>query len=114
MVGDERAVHKGVVKMADKKPGRGGHGAPKKKGIKEPKIVEPSVAGRRSNKRERSPVRNRLHEGKVVSPVKYSGASAGYGNYMAGIANGVLVVDERGKPIPFHDSPLEPKAAVDF
>ena len=100
--------------MADKKPGRGGQGAKKKKGTKEPKIREPSVAVRRSNKRERSPVRSRLHEGKVVSPVKYSGSAVGNGNYTAGMVSGMLVLDERGKPIPFHDFPLEPMAAADF
>lgn len=100
--------------MADKKPGRGGHGAPKKKGRKEPKAPEPSVAGRKSNKRDRSPVRHRLYDGKMVLPVKYCGSAAGYGNYVAGIVNGVLVVDERGKPIPFHDFPLEPQAVPDF
>ena len=116
MVGDERAVHKGVVEMADKKPGRGGHGAPKKKkkGKKEPKPVETSVLSRKSNKRDKTPTRRRLYEGKTVSPVSYWGSAVGNGNYTAGMVNGVTVLDERGKPIPFRNFPLEPKAPMDF
>ena len=95
--------------MADKKPGRGGHGGPKKKGRKEPKLPEPSAAGRKSNKREKSENLHRLYEGKVVTPVKYRGAEAGKGNYVAAMLDGVIVEDESGKPIPYHDLPLEPK-----
>ena len=85
MVGDERAVRKGG------------------------EVREPSVVDRKSNKRVRSPVRHRLYDGKVVSPVKYCGSAVGLSNYVAGIVNGVIVVDERGKPIPFHDFPWSPK-----
>ena len=101
--------------MADKKPGRGGHGAPKKKkGKKEPKVVETLTISRKSSKRDRLPTRNRLHDGKTVMPVSYCGAGAGFGNYMAGMVNGETVLDERGKPIPFRNFPLEPKGPVDF
>ncbi|MEE2658816.1 MAG: hypothetical protein VX733_09955 [Candidatus Latescibacterota bacterium] len=100
--------------MADKKPGRGGHGAPKKKGKKEPKYVEPSASGRKSNKRERQTDRRRLYEGKPVTPVKYYGSEVGHGNYTAGKVDGVTIQDEQGKPIRFRDFPLEPKAPVDF
>ena len=94
--------------MADKKPGR----EMKKKGKKEPKVRAPLVVERRSNKRDRIPTRARLHEGKAVTPVKYSGSAVGNGNYTAGLVNGVMVLDERGKPIPFRDFPLGPKAPV--
>ena len=100
--------------MADKKPGRGGHGAPKKKGKKTPKAVETSAVARKSNKREKTAVRNRLYEGKTVTPVSYTGASAGYGNYMAGMVDGMTVRDRSGRPIPFQSFPLEPKALKDF
>ena len=91
--------------MADKKPGRG----MKKKGKKEPKVRAPLVVERRSSKRDRLPTRVRLHEGKTVTPVKYSGSAVGHGNYTAGLVNGVMVLDGRGKPIPFRDFPQEPK-----
>ena len=100
--------------MADKKPGRGGHGAPKKKGKKTPKVVEGSPIARKSNKREKTPVRNRLYEGKAVVPVSYTGASAGYGNYMAGMVDGLTIRDKTGRPIPFQSFPLEPKTVKDF
>ena len=100
--------------MADKKPGRGGHGAPKKKGKKDPKPVEPSVVDRKSNKRDRVPTRQRSYEGKKVTPVAYSGSSAGYGNYMAAKVDGVTILDENGRPIPFRDFPLEPNAPADY
>ena len=99
--------------MADKKPGRGGHGAPKKKGKKEPKLPEPSGGGRRSTYRERAPNRQRVYGGKVVTPVHYSGSQVGHGNYMAGMVNNEIVRDESGKPIPFHSFPLEPQAPAD-
>ena len=100
--------------MADKKPGRGGHGAPKKKGKKTPKATEGTPVVRKSNKRERAPVRHRLYEGKAVTPVSFTGARAGYGNYMAGMLDGVTIRDKAGRPVPFRDFPLEPKAVKDF
>ena len=73
-----------------------------------------SVVDRKSNKRDRGPTRQRLYEGKKVTPVAYSGSSAGYGNYMAAKVDGVTILDENGKPIPFRDFPLEPKAPADY
>ena len=100
--------------MADKKPGRGGHGAPKKKGKKAPKAQDASPVLRKSNKREKTVARHRFFEGNMVTPAKYFGASAGYGNYMAGMVNGALVRDGGGKPIPFRDFLLEAKKPADF
>ena len=100
--------------MADKKPGRGGAGAPKKKGKKPPKATEDTPVARKSNKRERAEVRHRLFEGKPVIPVSFTGASAGHGNYMAGMLDGQTIRDKAGRPIPFQNFPLEPKAIKDF
>ena len=102
------------IEMADKKPGRGGHGAPKKKGKKAPKADEGTAVARKSNKREKMEVRHRLFEGKTVVPVSYTGASAGYGNYMAGMVDGLTIRDQTGRPIPLQNFPLEPKAGKDF
>ena len=99
--------------MADKKPGRGGHGAPKKKGKKPPTPPEPTSIGRKSSKRDRSPVRNRLYDGKTAIPVQYSGSTR-HGSYMAAMVGGSMVRDGSGEPIPYHDLPLEPKAPSDF
>lgn len=101
--------------MADKKPGRGGHGAPKKKGKKPPKAVETTVSvARKSNKRERALNRRRMYDGKMVTPVKYCGSCVGHGNYTAGMVNGETVRDDAGKPIPWREFTLEPRAVVDF
>ena len=100
--------------MADKKPGRGGHGAPKKKGKKQPKAQEAAPVARKSNKRERAANRRRLYDGKMVSPVKYCGSCVGHGNYTAGMVNGVTIRDATGKPIPWREFSLEPRAAADF
>ena len=100
--------------MADKKPGRGGHGDKKKKGKKEPKPAEPSTGGRRSSYREKAATRRRMHDGKAVVPVKYSGSHAGHGGYMAGMVGDEIVRDDSGKPIAFHDFPLEPQVVRDF
>lgn len=102
------------IEMADKKPGRGGHGAPKKKGKKPPKAVEGTPVARKSNKREKMEVRHRLFEGKTVVPVSYTGASAGFGNYTAGMVDGLTIRDQTGRPIPFQNFPLEPKVVKDF
>lgn len=39
--------------------------------------------------------------GEVCKPVLFAGKHVGYGNYMAGVVNGELVVDKNGKPIPY-------------
>ena len=99
--------------MADKKPGRGVHRPSKaKKGKKVPKLQEPAPVARRSNKRDKTSDRHRLYEGKMVIPVQFDGSSAGYGNYMAGMVNGAMVLDESGKPMRFHDFPLSPKPVI--
>ena len=96
--------------MADKKPGRGGHSLSKtKKGKKEPKFQEPAAVTRRSNKRDKSSERHRLYEGKIVMPVRFDGSAAGHGNYTAGMVNGIMILDESGKPMYFRDFPLSPK-----
>lgn len=100
--------------MADKKPGRGGHGAPKKKKDKKPPTpTEPTPAGRKSGKRDRAPVRHRLYDGKIAMPVRYSGPMR-RGSYMAAMVNGSIVRDGSGEAIPFHDLPLEPRVQADF
>ena len=96
--------------MADKKPGRG---AKKKKNKKPPKPPEPTHVGKKSAQRDRTPVRHRLYNGKVAMPVKYSGP-ARHGSYIAAMVGGSMVCDDSGEPIPYHDLPLEPRAAVDF
>ena len=100
--------------MADKKPGRGGHAAPKKKGKKQPKPQEAVGTVRKSNKRERAVNRRRMYDGKVVTPVAYAGSCVGHGNYTAGMVNGVTVRDASGKPIPWHQFSLEPRVTADF
>ena len=37
----------------------------------------------------------------TVKPVLFAGKHVGYGNYMAGVVNGEMVVDKSGKPIPY-------------
>ena len=93
--------------MADKKPGRAG----KKKGTKEPKFREAPVVARKSNKREKTALRHRLYDGKIVSPAKFYSSQ---GNYTAGMVDGKVVMDEGGRPIRFRDIPLEPKLVADF
>ena len=88
--------------------------AAKKKGKKTPKAVEGTPVARKSNKREKMEVRHRLFEGKTVVPVSYTGASAGYGNYTAGMVDGLTIRDQTGRPIPFQNFPLEPMAVKDF
>lgn len=108
--GDAGAEHShtnGVIEMADKKPGRGGQSLAK--GKKEPKFQEPVAVTRRSNKRDKASERHRLCEGEVVMPVQFDGSKAGDGHYTAGMVNGVLVLDESGKPMRFRDFPLGPK-----
>tara|TARA_B100001939_G_C16888223_1_gene594087 strand:+ start:906 stop:1133 length:228 start_codon:yes stop_codon:yes gene_type:complete len=39
--------------------------------------------------------------GEVCKPVLFAGKHAGYGTYMAGVVNGEMVVDSKGKPIPY-------------
>jgi len=98
--------------MADKKPGRGS-AKKKKKSPKPPKPPEPTPVGRKSAKRDRAPVRHRLYNGEIAMPVQYSGPTR-HGSYIAAMVGGSLVCDDRGEPIPYHDLPLEPRAAKDF
>lgn len=39
--------------------------------------------------------------GEVCKPVLYAGKHMGFGTYMAGVVNGEMVVDSKGKPIPY-------------
>ena len=44
----------------------------------------------------------------------YRGSTAGKGNYVAGMVDGVMVADDTGKPIPFRNLPLEEKTLSSF
>ena len=99
--------------MADKKPGRGGSDGPKKKGKKPPKPVASAPAARKTTQRYRAPVRHRLYEGQIATPVRYSGPGT-HGSYMAAMVNGKTVYAANGEPIRFHDLPLETVARADF
>jgi len=39
--------------------------------------------------------------GELCKPVLFAGKHMGYGTYMAGAVNGEMVVDSKGKPIPY-------------
>jgi len=43
-------------------------------------------------------------DGKVVKNVLYNGKHADHGKYFAAEVDGVLLLDENGKPIPFRST----------
>ncbi len=46
--------------------------------------------------------RKRMLNGKPVLAVKYYGSSCGYGNYLSGMVDGKLILDENGIPQKFY------------
>lgn len=45
-------------------------------------------------------VLKRIHGGKVVRPVQIYGRNVGWGKYMGGEVDGVVIRDDFGKPLP--------------
>jgi hypothetical protein len=40
-------------------------------------------------------------DGKTVKPTLFNGKAAGQGKYLSGEVDGIIVVDQNGRPIPF-------------
>lgn len=46
-------------------------------------------------------LRVRKLDGKIVKPVLYNGRYVGFGKYFAASIDGVMLLDEAGKPVPY-------------
>lgn len=62
------------------------------------------MAGAKTASRKSESQRVRRLDGKEVKPVLYNGRNIGHGKYLAASIDGELVLDESGKPFPFHET----------
>ena len=65
------------------------------------------MAGSKNNPSARQEQRKKLYQGKELKPCLYDGRSIGNGKYMSGSIDGDLIVDDQGRPMPFHSIPLD-------
>jgi len=59
------------------------------------------MAAAKTGGKKKAPRKVRMIDGKVVKNVLYNGKPIGHGKYFAAEVDGVLLLDDAGKPMPF-------------